>query len=472
LPAEPLGAYSAWGFVMKKSSIVSLLGLSSLLVACGGGASDGSAGDASASGITVGETGNTNPEGVDSNSGDGDGDPGPGDGDGAPGDGDGAPGDGDGEPGDGDADPEGGNHKFDTLAVPDAAFNCGSGSGDDPEFSYLWAANSSQGTITKLDTTTVTEVGRYIVRPDSNGSPSRTSVSLSGHVAVANRSGGVTKVYANEEFCEESNGMPGLQTSNNNQALPWGTEECIAWHKPMQYASQRPVAWGAGQFNEGSCFWEEEELWTAATQGQIIDVYVLDGDDGTTKEMVTIQGVAANFYGIYGAAVDGNGDFWGSQLGQGQLIRVNRQDMTYDIWPMAASGYGMTVDSEGYVWTCSSSVARFDPNSETWQTTSVGSSSGGCMADGQEDGLLWVSAGNSVKGINRETLALEKTWMNAGAFGISIDFEGYVWSVVSSTASKVDPETGQFWTYNGLTGAYTYSDMTGYALTNVGSPSG
>jgi hypothetical protein len=456
---------------MKNTAIKYLVGLGVLGFTLGG-CQDGSGDDRGTSAtsltgiLTNGETGN---EGNEGNENPGDGDPGDGDpGDGDPGDGD--PGDGD--PGDGDPDDGGPNNKWDTLAVPDSAFNCGSGNGDDPEFSYLWAANSSQGTISKIDTKTVTELGRYIVRPDSNGSPSRTSVSLSGHVAVANRSGGVTKVYANEEFCEESNGMPGIQTSNSNQFLPWGTEECIAWHKPMQYASQRPVAWGSGNFNEGSCVWDEEELWTAATQGQIIDVFVLDGEDGATKEMVTLQGVAAGFYGIYGAAVDGNGDFWGSQLGQGQLIRVNRDDMTYDLWPMAASGYGMTVDSEGFVWTCSSTVARFDPTNETWMTTSVGSQSGGCMADAEEDGLLWVSAGQSIKGINRETLQLEKTWMTAGAFGMSIDFEGYVWTVgFGSTASKVDPETGQFWTYNGLLGAYTYSDMTGYALNNVGSPS-
>jgi hypothetical protein len=465
---------------MKKSSIIYLVGLGFTLGGCGTSNTDGS-GTGLESGISVGETGNS-AESVEGNSNsNGDGDPGDGDpGDGDPGDGDpgdGDPGDGDpgdGDPGDGDPDDTGSNQKWDTLAVPDSAFNCGSGGGnDDPEFSYLWAANSTQGTISKIDTATVTELGRYIVRPDSNGSPSRTSVSLSGHVAVANRNGGLTKVYANEEFCEESNGMPGIQTSNNNQALPWGTEECIAWHKPMQYASQRPVAWGAGQFNDGSCYWEDEEVWTAATQGQTpIDVYVIDGDDGATIEMISLQGVQANFYGIYGAAVDANGDFWGSQLGQGMLVRVNRDDMTYDLWPMATSGYGMTVDSEGFVWTCSSQIARFDPNTEQWQTASVGSQSGGCMADGEEGGLLWVSAGNSVKGVNRETLQLEKTWMTPSAFGMSIDFEGYVWTVgFGTTASKVDPETGQVWSYNGLTGAYTYSDMTGYALNNVGAPS-
>ncbi|KIG16889.1 Alkaline phosphatase [Enhygromyxa salina] len=441
-------------------------------LALGCSSSDGGA-DTDSSGISAsGETGNSSSADTNTNTNsNGDGDAGDGDsGDGDSGDGDGDPGDGDGDSGDGGT---GSNQKFDTLTVPDAAFNCGSGGNDDPEFSYLWAANSSQGTITKIDTKTVTEVGRYQVRPDGAGSPSRTSVSLSGDVAVASRSGGVTKIYANEESCQESNGMPGIQTSNSNQALPWGTEECVAWHKPMQYASQRPVAWGAGEFNEGTCYWEDEELWTAATQGQTIDVYVLDGEDGSTKEMITLQGVAASYYGIYGGAVDGNGDFWGSQLGAGKLVRVNRADMTYDIWQMPVSGYGMTVDSEGYVWTCSSSVARFDPMTETWQTAAVGGYTG-CMADAGEDGLLWVSqGGNGVMGINRDTLMVEKQWAAGGSYGISIDFEGYVWAVANgSTASKIDPETGQFWTYNGLVGAYTYSDMTGYALTNVGSPSG
>jgi hypothetical protein len=462
-------AYAASGVTLKKSAIITFVGLGLAISGCENNSTDGGASSAGTS-ITA-ETGSASnsAEGNSNSQGDGDGDPG--DGDGAPGDGDGAPGDGDGEPGDGDGDADGGNHKFDTLAVPDAAFNCGGGNSE-PEFSFLWAANSDEGTITKIDTKTVTEVGRYIVRPDSNGSPSRTSVGLSGHVAVANRNGGVTKIYTDEQFCEESNGMPGIQTSNSNQYLPWGTEECIAWYKPMDYISQRPVAWGAGNFNEGSCFYDDEELWTAATQGNTIDVYVLDGEDGATKEMVTLQGVQADYYGIYGGAVDGNGDFWGSQLGQGMLVRVNRDDMTYDLWPMAAGGYGMTVDSEGFVWTCSYEVARFDPNTEQWQTAQVGGYTG-CMADAAEDGLLWMSDGQGVIGVNRDTLQVEKTWNAAGSYGISIDFEGYVWAVAyGSTASKIYPETGQFWTYNGLVGAYTYSDMTGYALSNVGSPSG
>lgn len=386
-----------------------------------------------------------------------------------------------GEGGPGDGDDEGGSGvKWDVNAVPDGHLNCGSGGGDF-EFSYLWAANSTQGTISKIDTKTVTEVGRFVVRPDSAGSPSRTSVSLSGHVAVANRNGGVTKIYADEQFCQESNGVPGIQTSTNNVALAWGEEECVAWYKPMAYASQRPVAWGAGTFNQGTCQWQDEELWTSGNnQNGFIDVYVLDGDTGDTKEMVSIPtggaSLISDFYGIYGGAVDGNGDFWGSQLGSsGRLVRVNRSDMTWDVFPTPAIGahwYGMTVDSEGFVWLCSSSAGRFDPETETWQTASVGGYTG-CMADAGENGLLWMSTGSGVVGINRDTLQVEKTWPTGGSYGVSIDFEGYVWTVAyGNNAHKVDPATGQVWTYGGLVGAYTYSDMTGYALSNAGTPSG
>src|SRR5690606_36637833 len=99
--------------------------------------------------------------------------------------------------------------KFDLGVQPDAGDGCGGGGGGNVEFSYIWVANSAQGTISKINTVTMVEEGRYVVRPDSAGNPSRTSVNLAGDVAVANRYGGVTKVLARTEDCVESNGMPG-----------------------------------------------------------------------------------------------------------------------------------------------------------------------------------------------------------------------------------------------------------------------
>ena len=39
-------------------------------------------------------------------------------------------------------------------------------------------------------------------------------------------------------------------------------------------------------------------------------------------------------------------------------------------------------------------------------------------------------------------------------------------------AYRLNVADGSFETFTGLAGAYTYSDMTGFALSNVGSPSG
>jgi hypothetical protein len=373
---------------------------------------------------------------------------------------------------------------FDVANQPDAPGlgPCADGKGGGgmgPDFSYLWAANSAQGTISKIDTETVTEIGRYIVRPDSFGSPSRTSVSSSGNVAVANRSGGVTKVYARLEDCEESNGTPGIQTSDGNVALPWGEEECIAWHTPFAYQSQRPVAWVRGVLDPVTCELNNEYLWTAGMSGGQIDVLLLDGETGAVIEQTAVAGLIADSYGLYGGAVDAEGNFWATQLGSAnRLVRIDIDDLSSQVW-MPPSGpwwYGMTVDSEGYVWMCGDSVARFDPMTETFTTAAVNGYTG-CMAEQGEDGLLWMSSfggGASVIGVNRETLAVEAQWPTPDAYGVSIDFYGYVWTVNNSGAHRVDPATGEVTSYNGLVGAYTYSDMTGYALTYAGggTPSG
>ncbi|WP_146660633.1 hypothetical protein [Enhygromyxa salina] len=389
-------------------------------------------------------------------------------------------GDGDGD-GDDDDDSGGSGTVFDLGGLPDAGINCGAGGGNDPEFTFLWAANSSQGTISKIDTNTVMEVGRYQVRPDGQGSPSRTSVSLTGHVAVASRQGGVTKFYATEEFCEESNGMPGIQTSLNNQALPWDQEECRAWHTPFDYNSQRPLAWAPGTWNAGTCEWDNEMLWTAGRYGSNQDqVLLLDGDTGVVVETVDIPGLKSDSFGIYGAAVDSEGNFWGTGWATGNhLVRVDRQTMEATVWDGPSSTgftshwYGMTVDVNGYVWNCASRVARFDPMTEEWAVSDeLGAWSAGCMADADPDGLLWLG-GTGVRGLNRETFEVVYNWPTPSSYGVSIDFNGYVWAVNGNGAHRVDPMTGQVTSYNGLVGAYTYSDMTGAALSAVGgNPNG
>jgi hypothetical protein len=359
------------------------------------------------------------------------------------------------------------------MIPPDLGPKCGEPG--EPDFSYIWIANSQQGTISKIDTQTLVEKGRYWVRPDSGGSPSRTSVNLSGDVVVANRNGGMTKVYARVDNCVESNGMPGIQTSTDSNMLPWGVEECVAWYTPFNYISQRPLAWTAGTFNEDTCAWENQKVWTSGvSNGQPgVTVHRLNGQTGVVEDTVPIPNINHGYYGIYGTAVDKEGNMWGSQLGQASLVFVHHETLQVKTWPMVASGYGMTVGSSGYIWTCSSNASRFDPMTETWQTLYVGGS-GGCMED--DKGTLYMSGGNNnIVAIDVETLQIKTTYqVPQYVHGISIDYYGYVWGVsMGSEAYRLDiNQNGAFQTFAGLVGAYTYSDMTGFALSNVGQPSG
>jgi hypothetical protein len=367
-----------------------------------------------------------------------------------------------------DGDDDDGEIKWDLGVQPDVELGCGDGGnfggGGDPDFSYIWIANSSQGTISKINTETMVEEGRYLVRPDGAGNPSRTSVNLNGDVAVANRAGGVTKVFARLSDCPDPNNT----STGPNDIRPW-PDGCVAWHVPFAYSTQRPVAWTQGEFNKASCRYDDTKLWTSGgNPGH--DVILIDGDSGVVEQTIPIA-VPVNTYGIYGGAVDSAGNFWGSQLGQGTLVNVSLQDFTVKTWPMAASGYGMTVDHKGNVWTCSSTVARFNPQTETWQTAAAGGS-GGCMEDGK--GTLWL-ANSTLVGVDIDTMQVVKSIpLPQYVHGVSIDFYGYVWAVslFQPQAYRVDPQTETFDTFTGLTQPYTYSDMTGFALSNAGGPSG
>jgi hypothetical protein len=392
-----------------------------------------------------------------------------GDGDGtADGSGDNGSGTGNVDGGDGPmtADDDGGT-KFDMGLPPDFSLGCGGGGGGgggSADFSYIWIANSAESTVSKINTESLIEEGRYITRPDSNGSPSRTSVNLNGDAVIANRSGGITMIYARHENCL------GANTSNGpGDVKPW-PDDCVGWHTPMAYASQRPVAWTKGTFSNTTCRYEDTKVWTSGANNSI-DVLLVDGETGVVEQTVPIPGVSAGYYGIYGGAVDSGDHFWGTQLGGGQLVRVDRVAFTVQTWQTPAGGYGMTVDKNDRIWTCSSQVARFDYPTQTWQSAQAGGA-GGCMPDGEN--LLWL-ANDPMVAVDIDTLAVVQSIdLPSYVHGVSIDFNGNVWgpAIYNNEAYRVNPASGQIDTVLGLNYPYTYSDMTGFGLSQTGAPSG
>lgn len=363
------------------------------------------------------------------------------------------------------------------IGAPDIPPDC-AGSGGDEIQSLIWIANSTQGSVSKIDTQEMVELGRYWVRADQDGNPSRTSVNTEGDMAVAARGGGVTKIYADADDCVESNGTPGIQTSSGaNDILAWDQEECRAWHTPMPYTNMRAIAWTTGAYDAESCSWEGAKVWaTGNTEAEgSVEVVRLDGDTGELEATIAIPEAPLPIgHGGYGAAVDEQGNLWVAQVYANLLIRVDYETLEYQTWDEPIHTYGMTY-YEGNVYLCNRHVSRFDPDTEQFETALIEDwqgffgHAGGCMVDGE--GILWKTIDSRLYGVDTDTLEIVDTiQMPEGMqWGVAVDFDGYVWTIPrnGSTAYRVDPADHTIESIGGLVGAYTYSDMTGFVLNGV-----
>jgi hypothetical protein len=411
--------------------------------------------------------------------------------DGTTGGGPGGPGDGPG----GDDDSSGGDGlKLDVGMWGDAGHHGECGCGTD-EWTYIWVANSSQGSVSKINTRTLVEEGRYRTRPDGGGSPSRTSVSLGGRaVAVANRHGGITKIWARDQFCDpDANGQPGLQTSQgSNDIMAWGDDDCVAWHTSFpEYTTQRPVAWG-GKINPATC--DDDVLWTSGCGGGFqpgfggngnVIVNRLDGATGAILDTVEVGGFHCSGFGAYGGAVDGDGNFWIAHNGTGgKLGRIDGETLAVQVVDFPGdgfAGYGLTVDNRGRPWVSSYGgglgAGVFDPMTQQWTTVAGFASQGGIQQGA--DGRIWSStvAGYGATNDQNGVVWIDDDAITVGDYvavpggtikGISVDVDGFVWAVTGS-AHKIDPDAPYAFdgSYSGLTGPYTYSDMTGWGLQNA-----
>lgn len=409
--------------------------------------------------------------------------------------------------------------KFDTPAG-DGGGPCGCGT---DEWSQLWFAEAKQGYVVKLDTRTKAEQGRYLTRPDGMGDPSRTSVSLSGRrVAVANRAGGIVAIWADPKFCGDHNGVPGIQTSEGpDELLPWGEDDCVAWYQPFpEFTTQRPVAWAPGELDEDSCEYVDETLWTAGcgggnepsqgNGGMGIKAYRLDGDNGEVLDSVELNDFPCGHWGPYGGAVDSKGNFWIVSM-DNALARVDAETLetrVYDELYPPLQPYGITVDSKDRPWVTSYSeysytelngmvapaygAGRFDPETETWDYVEEPFASQSGISE-SADGKMWMATnhlsdtgwmvqnggtgGSKPTGflwVDRDTLEVGNFWqLPIWLKGMSVDKDGYVWGTGWTVgngvhrALKIDPDTGNYESFDDVDQPYTYSDMTGSGIQSV-----
>jgi streptogramin lyase len=299
---------------------------------------------------------------------------------------------------------------------------------------------------------------------------------------VANRAGGITKVWARPEYCEDKNGNGMIDTSSGKfDVKPFDAEECIAWYTPFPGATtQRPVAWTSGVYNTTTCEYDDQKVWTAASYGQGsecggadgIYVYRLNGDTGVVEDTVHLPNVSCGALGAYGAAVDAQNNVWFFVFGGGVIFRVDYATLAYQV--VNNGFYGITVDTKSRVWL--DNGQRYDPVAGTWASP-IGNypTSGGSGVVQDLQGRIWNGRSGAVGWLDADTMVVgdqvnlpEQTLMR----GVGVDVDGFIWAVpLSGTrAYRIHPDTYEVVSYDGLNSPYTYSDMAGGQINNVVCP--
>jgi hypothetical protein len=358
--------------------------------------------------------------------------------------------------------------------------------------SFIWIANTAEGTVSKVDTRTVTEVARYWTCQAGGYAcdPSRTSVNLHGDAVVTNRQASpssITKFAANVNECIDRNGNDQIDTSTGpNDVKAWGEDECMIWHTPLPTGTlfpdgnhgARATAWDGledpitgqgGHVYVGTCTW--------GMNGDA--VFVFDGDTGEVVSHVTIPELDCS----YGGAMDGKGSFWIWNSGSSSLLKLEAEWLFWSSVPISC-GYGITADAQGRIWTggggsvpgFSSCVSRYDPSTGVEDAVGVAGAQflrGIAVGVKKSAGYVWAAdTPGTLYQLDQETMAVVNAWQpssNDNMIGAAVDFEGYVWTVSNnySKAWKFDLDNGTFADIVVGLNPYTYSDMTGVQLRNV-----
>jgi len=354
--------------------------------------------------------------------------------------------------------------------------------------SFIWIANTGEGTLSKVCTVTGEEVARYVTSPQAaSGDPSRTSVNTHGDMVVTNRDpssgpSSVTKFAGDISDCVDRNHNGKIDTSfGATDVRPWGEDECMLWNTPLT---------NGGSIGARATAWDGSEDPATGTGGRVYigalsnkTVYALDGETGA----ITAQAVTGIAH--YGGAMDGKGNLWtvamGCTIGACQIERISLDNLAdHEAFPIHC-GYGISIDAMGRVWTAGQNlmagggcVSRFDPATKenVWVNTGPTEFDRG-VAVGAElsAGYIWAAStsGDLLQVDPEAMLVVRREHIGQQEMvGVAIDYEGFVWTVSQggNAAHKVDPITWAVTTVHIGLKPYTYSDMTGMQLRGVLPP--
>lgn len=355
---------------------------------------------------------------------------------------------------------------------------------------FIWIPNSSDCTVSKVNTVTGKEIARYRTSPIANGQPSRTTVDQAGNCWVANRQiGTAVKIGLLEsgEFLDRNgNGVADTSQDTNGdgeisggELLAWGQDECVLYEVvliPGREGTFAPGAFAGPYAND---------YWSPGTRGVAVDrndnvwlgtyntrtYYQVRNSDGQIIRTVNVSSVG---HTAYGAVVDGNGILWSSGNDKNSMLKLDPATGAFSVVPTGHYTYGFGIDRANHLFVSGwqdYKLSRFNVTTGTkdW-TIGIGKSKGIAVTP---DGDVWT--GNYDNG-------MVSRWSNDGAHkadisvgfsptGMAVDAAGKIWvmSEYDEVIKRIDPASNSIDFTKRIPGSthYGYSDMTGIISRNV-----
>ncbi len=369
---------------------------------------------------------------------------------------------------------------------------------------FIWVPNSNEGTISKVDTSTGKELGRYRTAPsNTTPNPSRTTVDLQGNCWVGNRqTATAVKVGLLESGqCVDRNTNGTIETSrdlNNDgniqgtELLAWGQDECVLTEVVLIAGQERNYIPGsfAGSY--------ANDYWNPGPRGIAIDASgnVWVGTYGTKKYyyingatgqiMRTIDVSSAN-HTPYGAVIDRNGILWSSgyddNAANADLLRLNPADNSFLATNLGHQVYGIGLDRNNHLFVSAyhqQKLSRVNvlTGQKEWTRDGTGDDYQARGIAVTSDGDVWVANTGSGKVTRWSNDGVKKTAIAVGnsPTGVAVDAAGKVWVVNNGDdyIKRIDPATNTVDLEKHILGTthYGYSDMTGFVSRTVTTRTG
>jgi streptogramin lyase len=372
-----------------------------------------------------------------------------------------------------------------TLRLPLVSGDTGS------TFPYIWVANSGENTISKLDTNTGAELGRYRTAPDGvSANPSRTTVDQDGNVWVGNRDGNTITKVGLKEFgqCIDRNGNGVIDTSAGDTdvkgwtgpGLTGAADECILQHVALSadgVTTPNDIRTVAIDPNNNV-------LVGGYNQRSIFKV-----NSATGAILAAVEPAVEASQSLYGGVVDKQGNLWSMSSGSGKVQKTSNDFSTTTLYDIGHSGYGIAIDKYGKIWSTEygSRFSAFDPSDPVGTlkvfTQTVASAAQGIATDDNGDVFIAGSlSGNTVghykqvfnaAGEFTDVTFVANYPVGQAPTGVAVDGVGKVWATnyndnsVSRITLAADPANAVVDTFPVGLNPYNYSDMTGRVVRTI-----